>query len=349
MQRFAICVLGMVLLSCTYVVPLNAEQQELVIVGPGGMIKEVFYDYAIKPFEQQNHDTTVLYIVDELGSLESLRSGTSPIDLFIGSESVAAEGIDTGLFEKLDLTRIPNAANLYEYGKIKDDYGVAIGAIATGIAYNAKVFKEKGFDPPTSWKDLYRPEFEGHVVIQDISTIYGLQNLVVAANLEGDVEDMDKAFVRLETLQNKILTLNKSSAQLADLFAQGKAWISPWGSNRVWDLVNEKIPVKFVYPDEGTPLLRVTVSKLKGSGNWDIAHKFIDKLLSRDFQEALVSKFGWGPINREVELTGEMADILPYEENVRKIIDTDWSYINKNRLKWTERWNEVFREWRLSK
>lgn len=340
---------GLILISCTYVVYSHAEQHKLVIAGPGGMIKEVFFDYAIKPFEEQNHNIEVSYMVDELGSLESLAAETSQIDLFIGSESVAAEGVDAGLFEKLDLTKIPNANNLLEYGTIKNDYGVAIGVIATGIAYNEKVFEEQGFAPPTSWKDLYRRELEGHVVIQDISSIYGLQNLIIAANLEGDVKDIDKAFQKLETLQNKILTLNKSSVQLTRLFAQEKAWISPWGSNRVWELTNRGIPVKFVYPVEGVPLFRVTVSKLKGSGNSDMAYKFIDTLLSKRFQEALVSNFGWGPTNREIEVPGEIADILPHKENTRKIMETDWFYINENRLQWTERWNEAFKEWRLSR
>lgn len=348
-KKIVLCVLGLILINCTEVVWSCAEQRKLVIAGPGGMFKEVFCEYAIKPFEEKNHNVKVSYVVSEPAGLGSLQSGASPIDLFIGSEDAAAERVDAGLFEQLDLTQIPNAHNLYEYGKIRDDYGVAIGAIATGIAYNTKVFKEKGFARPTSWTDLYRPEFEGHVVIQDISNVYGLHSVIATANLEGDTRDVDKAFEKFESLQDKILTLNKSSVQLADLFTHDKAWISPWGSNRVWELANKNIPVGFVYPDEGVPLLRITVSKLKGSGNSDAAYRFIDELLSKSFQEALVSNFGWGPTSSEVELTGKVAEILSYEEHAKKIIEIDWSYVNENWPRWTERWNEVFAEWRLSK
>ena len=31
----------------------------------------------------------------------------------------------------------------------------------TGLAYNAKMFKEKGWAAPTSWMDLADPKFKG--------------------------------------------------------------------------------------------------------------------------------------------------------------------------------------------
>ncbi len=59
-------------------------------------------------------------------------------------------------------------AELFDTARFKDDKAVGIGLVATGLMYNTKVFKEKGWAPPTSWNDLKDPKYKGQLVIPPI-------------------------------------------------------------------------------------------------------------------------------------------------------------------------------------
>ena len=57
----------------------------------------------------------------------------------------------------------PNLANLLPVAHIKDDLATGVTISVTGLAYNTKVYAEKGWAPPTSWLDLADPKLKGRV------------------------------------------------------------------------------------------------------------------------------------------------------------------------------------------
>ncbi|MFK5073545.1 ABC transporter substrate-binding protein, partial [Klebsiella pneumoniae] len=79
-------------------------------------------------------------------------------------------------------------ADLYDTARFKDDRAVAIGIVATGLMYNTKVFKEKGWAPPTSWNDLKDTKYAKQLVIPPINNTYGLEALVMLSKMNGGGE-----------------------------------------------------------------------------------------------------------------------------------------------------------------
>ncbi|MBB1225823.1 ABC transporter substrate-binding protein, partial [Klebsiella pneumoniae] len=80
------------------------------------------------------------------------------------------------------------ADDIYGTARYKDDKAVAIGIVATGIMYNKKVFDERKWAAPTSWKDLKDPKYKKQLVVPPLNNTYGLHALVEYAREGGGGE-----------------------------------------------------------------------------------------------------------------------------------------------------------------
>ena len=63
-------------------------------------------------------------------------------------------------------------ADLYPFAIYPDNIGAMFGIQSLGLAYNAKVFQDKGWAPPAPWHDLWDPKYKGHVVVYDLPSGY---------------------------------------------------------------------------------------------------------------------------------------------------------------------------------
>lgn len=314
-----------------------AKEKQLVIFGLGGKVQEIVTKYA------KESGIDVLYrTLPHYTSATALQSqpeiGT--IDLFIAHDVLISQIGRLGILEELDLESLKERHHLYSYAELEDKYGVAIGTIATGIAYLPTIFDKRNLAAPHSWRDLYEPpdKLKEHIAIPDISTIYGWQNLAVATILV-EKKELVEGLKEIEQLKPFYLTDNPD--EVANLFKQKKVWISPWASDTVLRLIEEeKLPLEFIYPDEGVPLSKIAVSKARGTTRSDLANEFIHLLLSKEFQERAVKYLYWGPVNSEINLTGRAAEVLPHGEF--RQIPVDWSYIDTYKFKLTEEWSELF-------
>jgi putative spermidine/putrescine transport system substrate-binding protein len=73
----------------------------------------------------------------------------------------------------------------------------------------------------------------------------------------------------------------------------------------------------------------------------ELAHKFIDMLLSKEEQENSARYVGLGPMSKKAELPADVASTVLYgAENVQRLFVPDWKVVNANRPAWTERWNK---------
>ena len=332
---FVITVAFTVSLICTAC--SHATKKRLVILGLGGKVQETVTRYATE------HGIEVSYRrIPYRASATAVQSlpkiGT--VDLFIARDVLIRQIGDLGMLEKLDLVSLKEKYGLYlyPYAELEGKYGVAIGTIATGIAY----LRTKMPTAPVSWRDLYQPpkELKGHIAIPDISTIYGWQNAAVAAFLEGK-ELLDEGFNKIEQLRPFYLTHDPSD--LANLFKQEKVWISPWESDTVSRLIKEgELPLEFIYPDEGVPLSKIAVSRARGTTRRDVANEFIGLLLSTKFQEKAVNDLYWGPVNPKTPLKERVGKVLSHSK--LHPITVDWSYIDTNKFELTKKWSELFYE-----
>ena len=99
--------------------------------------------------------------------LAKMQAGGAQFDIIQPSDYMVTTMIHLDMLEKLDHSKLPNVqANLIESLKHpaydpKQEYAIPYVWGITGIAYNKKYVK----DPITSWADLWKPEYKGHIIL----------------------------------------------------------------------------------------------------------------------------------------------------------------------------------------
>lgn len=310
--------------------------EELVISSYGGTLDEAVMEYVVKPFEEETGATVIMDPSYDFTNL--LSEGDNPsVDLMYLDDARVIEGGNLGILEELDPSQISQWDNLFDQATFEGNYGVAWVFGSYGLVYN----KEE-IDAPTSWQDLWNPEYEGKVAINDLVSNGGVQAFVEAAKSRGgDEQNIEPAFESYKELAPNLLNISASTAQLTDMLTRGEVWIAPWWDGRALALEDNGGPVGYVHPEEGSYATIVTFSIPKGSENQELAHRFIEMSLEPEAQVGFAEKMYYGPTNTETELPPELADRVIYgEEMVESLQFVDWEEIANVRSEWIERWNQ---------
>jgi putative spermidine/putrescine transport system substrate-binding protein len=335
---------GLTLAGCSLVSGGPAEDT-LVFGGFGGDFKKAAEESLIKPFEEQ-FDVKVQYVEGSSGELYSkARSAKNDqtMDVIWTSPLTHIQGKDENLFGELDKNIVTNINDLYPLAIDDDNIGVAHDIQALGIEYNTRVFKEKGWDAPTSWEDLLDEKYEGHVVGQNMPISYASVYLVKAAELNGgDIEDLDAGFDTVEKLKNNALSFVDSPADVQKLFTSGAAWIAYDGSGRAALSKESGLDVDFVYPEDGAPVITNYMDVLKDAPNPELAQEFVNMSLDAQVQAEMSETELAGPVNSKADLTDEVADKVPYgPEEVNDLDDYDLDKLSKDLDEYTSRWVKI--------
>jgi putative spermidine/putrescine transport system substrate-binding protein len=317
-----------------------AQQKTLYVAGYGGSFEKTVRDDVIPGFEKAN-GVKVEYVAgnstDTLAKLQA-QKGNQQIDVAILDDGPMYQAIQLGFCDKI--ASLPDA-DLYDVAHFKDDHAVAIGLVATGLMYNTKVFKEKGWAAPTSWNDLKDPKYKQQLVIPPINNTYGLYALLMLAKMNGGSEsNVDAGFkIFKDDVNPNVLAYEPSPGKMTELFQSGQAVIAVWGSGRVQSFANTGFPVDFVYPKEGAVTLLTTACPIAKSSTSPLASAFIKLLLEPQIQLTMLKEYGYGPVVKSVVVPPDLGTMAPIGERATKLYAPAWAVINDKREEWTKRWN----------
>lgn len=277
---------------------------------------------------------------EQIAKLLASKSGTPPFDVAMLDEGPALDAIDAGLIAKFDPAKAPNLADLAP--NFRGEYGPAITMQTIGIAYNPETVKT----PPTSWEDLWSPEYKGRVGITSLASTLGLAFLLDINRLEGGTEtSMDAGFKKLQSLLPNLAAVSANFGAHGALFQQGEIDIGVQNFNFAEDLKAKGVPIEFVKVSTGTPGWKTTMHVVEGAAKPDLAYAYIDSQISPDVQAAM-AKAPWNviPTNTKVSLEGIVAEkIAATPSDLEKFVFFDWREVNKNRAAWTEQFNRDIR------
>ncbi|WIM09788.1 ABC transporter substrate-binding protein [Enhydrobacter sp.] len=317
-----------------------SAQQTLTVAGYGGSFEQTMRKEVIPDFEKA-HKVKVEYVAgnstDTLAKLQAQKAN-QVIDVAIVDDGPMYQAIQLGFCGKI--AGLP-VDDLYTSARFKDDKAVAIGLVATGLMYNTKVFKEKGWSAPTSWNDLKDSKYKKTIVIPPINNTYGLYTLMMFARLNGGGEkNIEPGFKVMKADVNpNVLAYEPSPGKMTELFESGQGLLAVWGSGRVQSFANTGFPVDFVYPKEGAVTLLASACPIAKANASPLASQFIEAMLQPKLQLILLKDYGYGPVNKKVEVPPELAKMAPVGERAAKLINPDWDTINAHRDEWTKRWN----------
>ena len=318
------------------------NHRTLVVAGWGDPYLSEWQKTLIPTFEEK-HNAKVVWVPgfssQTLAKVMATKDNPT-IDVALLDEGPHQKLVENGLVEKIDRSLLTNAGKMMNAAFPADGYGVGFSMTGTGIFYNTEVFKERGWNPPTSWADLFDPRYAGRISAHKLANANGLNFLLALNDLAGGtIHNLDPGFAKMKELAPSVITFDKQNESYA-LIQQGEAWIGEWSVDRIGALAAEGTPVAFVYPKEGAYGFIEVATIIKGRPNADLAHAFIDVLLSTEQQINTAEAIGLGPLNRQAQLSDDVASRVIYgEENISKMKIADWSVINRTRSAWNERWN----------
>ena len=335
------CILAMGLTGCS---KSNSGKQKLVI-STWGLNADIIKKDVYEEFEKANNCEIVVEegtTTDRYGKLKA--NPNYAIDIIELSQSEAAKGYADGVFEKIDYSKIPNASNLIEgAASLKENgYGPAYTVNSIGIIYD----KEKvGFEIK-EWADLWRPELKGKISIPEITSTFGPAMVHIASDYkEVDIKSDNgaAAFEALAELKPNIVKTYAKSADLANMFSAGEITVAVIGDFGIPSVKKEGVVpnAEYVVPASGTYANFNTIDINATSKNKELAYKYIDWRLSKELQEKTASSLNEAPTNKEVELSGEVAENKTYGEIAQRAKAIDYSFVNPLLSNWIDQWNRI--------
>ena len=207
----------------------HAQSHKLVVSG-FGLNSELLKKHLYTPFEARCQCKIVLESgtgADRLAKLEA-RKANPAVDVFQATDFGALEASNKGLLQPLDYSQLKNADQLYDFARDPLRNQQAIGA--TVYAVGIVVRTDRPSAGIASWKDLWKPELKGQLLLANLSTTTGIAQLFMADRVWGGLQgDMATGMGKLGEIKGNVPTFYTQTAQMTALFAQDEAWAVPVG------------------------------------------------------------------------------------------------------------------------
>ncbi len=323
--------------ACVVMAASGAAAQELVLGIFGGTFADNTRACAVAPFEKATGAKVRFVLGSSVQNLAKLRAtkGSPEIDVAYMDLAIATQGKGEGLLSALDTAAMANYGAIYDNAKDKDGRFVGMMYGASAIAYNPKLVKT----PPTSWHDLWKPEFKGKLAIGDISGTTGIHFVIAASMINGgSQENTDPGFEAIKKLKPSVVMMYSQADQVVPLFEREEIAIAVWYPDRVGAAAAKGLSVATAFPKEGAIGILPTVSVPEGAKNKALAQKYIDQVLSAETQKCFAEKQYGGPVNKTVTLDDKLAAQLPYGAAVDRMHFPDPETTAKLLPSWSERW-----------
>ena len=225
--------------------------------------------------------------------------------------------------------------------KDREAYFTAVSKNTLVFMSNAKLLKEKGLKPPTSWNDLLDPAFKGQIQTADARTS-GTALTRILSIYYAFGKDEQKTFDYQKKLHANVQVYTKSGGGCTVPAALGQAMICIAHMPDAMEAKKKGYDMIVSFPKEGVAAVIEGVALVKGAKNRDQATKFIDWTFSKDMQDLLdkhdvymLPTLPGASIDAAVQALMKEAKLLP--------VDLEW--VGKNRKRLVERWvNETIRD-----
>src|SRR5262249_29885693 len=175
--------------------------EPLGINAHGGPFEKFMREEIIPVFERDTGIKTKLDIglaKDWLATLRAAGVDNPPYDVLMMNGIFAALLRAEGFFEPIPAAEVPNLKDLVPVARQPNDTGVVAWMQPVGVAYRSDMTKAK----PAAWKDLWNPEFKGHIGLYTITNTAGMMFLLMVGRIFGGSEyKTDLAFDEIRKLK----------------------------------------------------------------------------------------------------------------------------------------------------
>ncbi|MHA7061581.1 ABC transporter substrate-binding protein [Azospirillum argentinense] len=318
-----------------------AAQGEIRVAWYGGNWGEAFRTCVAEPFTK----ATGVRVVPEIGTstvtfakLQQQKDAPT-LDVAYMDGGISEMAQAAGVLEAIDPTGVPNLAKALPEAIYKADgsiFAAGSGYYSLGLTYNTKEIKT----PPTSWNDLWKPEFADTVTIPSPANSSGVPFVMFLNRMWGNPPgDLSKTFEKLKTLKTALYF--DSSGAASNAYQSGEAIIGAHFNVGAWDLADKGLPIGFVVPKEGVWATDARLHLVKNAPHKADAQRFIDTALTPEASACLAEKLYLGPAVQNVSVSPDVERKLPWGVggSVKNLKLFNWADINRDRAAITDAWN----------
>lgn len=279
-----------------------------------------------------------------------LAAGGGVYDLITPSIDTTQLMIDAGFVEPIDISKIPEWANIYP--KFLEQDGIQEGGEYYGMPYTwgsiPFMYRNDKFEtPPTSLASLFSSDLEGRISLWDDKSA-----LYVAARMAGNMDIYNMSDADLEAAQAKLIEQKPlvrkywaTAGELVDLYAGGEVWISnTWGGYQSALLAEQGIDVTEFIPEEGAEGWMDSWMIVKGSPNQDCAYKFLNMQISEQGQCGVANVNGYSvanPVAAKACMSAEQFSALHQDDPDYLDSLLLWQPLGERLEAYTNAWNAV--------
>jgi len=318
--------------------------QSLVVQVWGGTYEETLRNHVIPLFEEQTGAT--VEVVSGAAPLSQLATegDKASIDLLHVDTFEVVQGTNMGVLEPLDVSRLENAADLYDEAFMYDTALVTNWG-TYGIVYRKDLVSKE----PASWLDLWDPAYAGGKVgVIDYSMGGGMEFAEAISRIQGssiqDTSNWDNLFQKLAELKPNIGLYAGQHADMESKLSSGEIVIAVETNGRAIGLMKEGYDIAFCQPEEGSIAMTSLAAISSGSTKKDLAYLFLNILLSPEAQKAYAENNNYAPSNSKTVIDESIQKYMPYgQDEVSKLLYMDSTALEPVKPQLIERWNRDFK------
>ena len=231
---------------------------------------------------------------------KNLPRGTLSLAQFTAGD--AYELHEQGIVETLDYSKIPNAANIRP--SLRSPYFVPFIVGGCTLAYNPKYIKT----PPTSFADLWNPEYAGKLGVLDQSFFNWIYMAALVGG--GKMNNVDAAWGKLAEMKQKM-------------------------KPRIY---------RSSFPKEGAITVVFGALIPKKAPNKDAAYHYLNSFLDPKAVGLFCEASMYAPSITNVVMTDALKAKIDFTpDQSARLQNVDYAYQAKNIAGWLERWNKEFK------
>ena len=299
-------------------------------------------------FEAENNARVQFLKAGDTGTAlnKAILSKDNPLaDVFYGVDNTfLSRALDEDIFEPYRSPLLGAIADEFKLDPQSRLLPVDYGDVC--LNYDQAYFAEKGIAPPSGLPDLLQPEYKGLLVVENPATSSpGLAFLLATIGAFGEQGYLDfwKGLVA-----NDVLAVNDWETAYYTEFSgsSGKGprpIVVSYDSSPAFEVIYAASPIDepptAAVVSDGSCFRQVEfVGILKGVKNRPLAEKWVDFMLSEQFQGDLPLQMFVFPVNPEVKLDEAFVNHLVLPEKTATVSAQE---IAANRESWIKAWTEV--------
>ncbi len=325
----------------------EVESGELVVYSYEETVTDEFLDGYREQYPQVELKPAVYGELDE--AVAKLRGGFKA-DVLNPCADYIPLLVNMDMLEPVNTALIPRWDDVFPFFRDMDViqagegqvWMVPVDAGLEGMMYRT----DKIDPPPTSWKELWNPDYAGHIAMQD----YARNSIAIAALAMGyedpfnlNDEQLDEVKEYLLKQKPLLLTYFDSDTEIRELFKSGDVWIS-FGWTADANILNEEegVPVAYVSPQEGALSWVCGYSILKGTKMPNAAHALLNHYLDPELQYIEATDFEYFVANQKVlDLLDEDEIALVGLDHPEAVQQAHVEVTPSNYDRWLQVWEEV--------